>query len=220
MNVEWREFLYPLGYLAQIVFGWRFIQQWVISERRKSSVVTRSFWFFSLLGNGLLLLHACVQGQFHIGLAQTLNGVISWRNLNLMQPPTEHWQRRNVFFLLAAVTLSVCIIFSAQDVWFRAPMQIAKSKETISYLWHLLGTVGIFLFSVRFWVQWWKAELNKKSDLDALFWGLSLLGGGFTLAYFYRIGDPVNIVSSALGILLYGRNLILIYTPRDQFGRF
>jgi lipid-A-disaccharide synthase-like uncharacterized protein len=44
-----------VGLLGQALFSARFLVQWVVSERRRQSVVPRQFWYFSI-GGGLTLL--------------------------------------------------------------------------------------------------------------------------------------------------------------------
>ncbi len=44
-----------IGFAGQALFFMRFLVQWLVSERRKKSVIPRAFWFFSL-GGGLTLL--------------------------------------------------------------------------------------------------------------------------------------------------------------------
>src|SRR5687768_4824369 len=46
------------GLFGQIMFTGRFIIQWIASERAKKSVVTRSFWTFSILGSSVLSVYA------------------------------------------------------------------------------------------------------------------------------------------------------------------
>jgi len=43
-----------VGLLGQLLFGARFIIQWIVSERQKSSVVPIAFWYLSLGGTALL----------------------------------------------------------------------------------------------------------------------------------------------------------------------
>ncbi|MBI4637371.1 MAG: lipid-A-disaccharide synthase N-terminal domain-containing protein [Candidatus Rokubacteria bacterium] len=44
-----------IGLLGQALFSARFLVQWIASERQRSSVVPRTFWYFSV-GGGLTLL--------------------------------------------------------------------------------------------------------------------------------------------------------------------
>lgn len=75
---------------------------------------------------------------------------------------------------------------------------------------HLLGTIGIMTFSLRFWIQWIETELYSKSILGKPFWWISLAGAGISATYFFAMRDWVNIVGPLLGIIPYVRNLLLI----------
>jgi lipid-A-disaccharide synthase-like uncharacterized protein len=220
MIENWREWLYPLGYLAQIAFGLRFLQQWLISESKGKSVVTKGFWQISLMGNLLLMIHAFIQLQFHVCILQAGSSIISWRNLNLMQAPVHRFKLQTVLGMMFLAMIAVCSIFIWQGYlfegglveWFRLPA--VKGSESISFFWHLIGFTGLILFSSRFWVQWWNAEQQKASNLGPSFWWLSLIGGLLSILYFGYIKDPVNVVGPALGLIPYIRNLILIRKTR------
>lgn len=214
----WREWLYPLGFLAQLAFIWRFMQQWISSEVHQKSVVSRGFWQFSLLGNLLLLVHGMLQAQFHVAIIQVCNAVISWRNLNLMQNPSHQVRLYTVIAMLLGSILAVFGFFYLQGYlleeglsqWFRVPIWNGHSAPTANIFWHLVGFVGLVLFSCRFWVQWWDAERHCKSILGLPFWWLSVTGGLLSVLYFARIEDPVNAIGPALGLIPYIRNIMLI----------
>lgn len=228
MTESWRELLYPLGYLSSLAFGGRFLLQWITSEVQQKSVVTRAFWRLSLAGNILLMLHAFLQLQFHVCIIQVWNGVISWRNLNLMDAPSQQVTLRTVIKLILCSSLAVLVGFIVQGYllsngtieWFRLPT-ISWDDPTpvqIGILWHLIGFIGLALFSSRFWIQWWDAEQNHISTLGPSFWWLSLSGGVLTLIYFIRIDDPVNIIGPAFGLFPYIRNLMLIKKTRTSIS--
>lgn len=219
----WREWLYPLGYIAQLAFGLRFLQQWLSSEKQGKSVITASFWGFSLVGNILLLIHAFIQLQFHLCVIQICNAVISWRNLNLMQqkrPPAS--LKTVVTFMIGSIALTA-LLFIAQGFlwdhgsieWFRLPTWKGVAADQVNYLWHIIGITGMLLFTSRFWVQWWSAEKQHQSHLGLSFWWLSLAGACLTILYSFHIKDPVNIIGPGVGLIPYIRNMILIYTRSE-----
>ena len=164
--------------------------QWLYSETKGKSVAPPLFWWLSLIGNLLLFTHATLQMQFHVSLVQTINGVISWRNLDLMKPSNR---QKSFAFTLASWPPSPC--WSLATLPF-SPLSVRDSRliETISWGSHLLGSIGIVLFSSRFLIQWWDAERSKKSELTPFFWWISLFGGLLSLLYFTRIDDPVNLI--------------------------
>lgn len=215
---EWRAFLYPFGFLSALVFGIRCVAQWLQSEKTEKSVVNRSFWQLSLLGNFLLMLHSVIQIQFHVCVVQACHAVISWRNLNLMQRMHSPYSFRVVVLLFVASIISVVLAFILQErllidkSWFHIPTTSWQilSFSSVSMGWHIMGSIGYLLFSSRFWIQWWIAERAYTSQLTPSFWWFSLIGALISSAYFIRIGDSVNLVGSALGIIPYIRNLLFI----------
>lgn len=218
MTESWRELLYPLGFLASLAFGGRFLLQWLSSEIERKSYVTKAFWQLSLAGNVMLLIHSLIQIQYHVCIIQACNAIISWRNINLMESPAKQVSFRTVLYLLLAAAVAVSSVFLIQGYvlghyftdWFRLPVWRDETPQEAGILWHLFGTLGLILFSSRFWVQWWYSEKAKTSYLGLQFWWLSLAGGVLTLLYFIRIDDPVNIIGPAFGLVPYIRNLMLM----------
>jgi lipid-A-disaccharide synthase-like uncharacterized protein len=221
MTDQWREWLYPLGFLSAIAFSSRMLLQWLASEVRGRSVVMPAFWKLSLCGNILLALHSLIQVQFHVCLIQSCNAIISWRNLNLMQPIDEQISLRKTIAILISTMVAVLGIFwlngylfmENTEAWFRIPM--APWQDNIDLHiplgWHLIGFAGLALFSSRFWVQWWCAEQQKSSYLSSSFWWIGLTGESLCFFYFLKIHDPVNAIGPAFGLIPYIRNLMLIY---------
>ena len=213
---EWRTLLYPLGFLSAIPFTARFLLQWIVSETKRKSVVIKSFCGLSLAGNILLALHSLVQIQYHIFAVQICNGMISWRNLNLMQPCGKQFKLRSVIMSFFMIFSGATLLFTIQFLLFNEPLLLFRNPNFIetnnvhSLSWHIAGTIGVILFTSRFWIQWWRAERHKKSLLAAEFWILSLLGAIISVVYFFQIGDPVNAIGPAVGIIPYIRNLVLL----------
>ncbi|GLI36022.1 lipid-A-disaccharide synthase N-terminal domain-containing protein [Desulforhabdus amnigena] len=77
-----------------------------------------------------------------------------------------------------------------------------------------LGFIAQGLFSARFLVQWIASERVGKSVVPLSFWFLSVAGGGLLLVYAILRRDPVFIVGQAGGLLIYIRNVCLIYKER------
>ena len=93
-----------VGLLGQALFASRFLVQWIVSERRKRSVVPPAFWYLSLAGGILTLTYAIylLNPVFILGYAPGL--FIYARNVWLihrddrMTPPSPGgdttWPRR------------------------------------------------------------------------------------------------------------------------------
>ncbi|HON00628.1 MAG TPA: lipid-A-disaccharide synthase N-terminal domain-containing protein [Acidobacteriota bacterium] len=73
-----------IGFLGLGVFSARFIVQWIVSERKKESVIPVSFWYLSIVGSLLLLAYAFRQRDPVFILSYLFNGFIYVRNLVLI----------------------------------------------------------------------------------------------------------------------------------------
>ena len=83
----------------------------------------------------------------------------------------------------------------------------------------LFGLAGQFAFMMRFVVQWLASERRGRSYMPVAFWYLSLCGGLMLFTYALMRRDPVIMLGQALGLLIYLRNLILIYRRRIRYRR-
>lgn len=73
-----------IGLAGQGLFFMRFIIQWIVSERRKESVIPVQFWYWSIGGSFVLLFYAVHQRDPVFILGQSLGSVIYVRNLVLI----------------------------------------------------------------------------------------------------------------------------------------
>jgi lipid-A-disaccharide synthase-like uncharacterized protein len=72
------------GVLAQLVFGARFIVQWIASEKAEKSVIPMGFWFLSIAGGLMTMVYGFARRDIVIILPQTLSIFIYIRNLMLI----------------------------------------------------------------------------------------------------------------------------------------
>ena len=78
-------------------------------------------------------------------------------------------------------------------------------------MWTVIGFVAQGLFFGRFFVQWIASERKGESTVPVAFWFFSVLGGSMLLLYALHQRDPVFILGQAGGLVIYLRNLMLIY---------
>ncbi|HOI94020.1 MAG TPA: lipid-A-disaccharide synthase N-terminal domain-containing protein [Syntrophobacter fumaroxidans] len=95
------------------------------------------------------------------------------------------------------------------------PQEFMSAETGILFL----GFVAQGLFSARFLVQWIVSERQGRSVVPMAFWYLSVAGGGLLLIYAVIRRDPVFILGQASGLVVYGRNIYLIYRERSQKTR-
>ena len=82
------------------------------------------------------------------------------------------------------------------------------------HLWDVVGYCGTVLFASRFFVQWFKSEMVGKSVIPVAFWYFSVGGGLISLAYAIHIQSGPFIVGQAGGLVVYVRNLYLIFREK------
>jgi lipid-A-disaccharide synthase-like uncharacterized protein len=87
---------------------------------------------------------------------------------------------------------------------------------TSSAIWLGVGFLGQALFSGRFLIQWLVSEKRRESVIPVAFWWFSILGGITLLAYAIYKQDPVFIVGQGFGLLVYMRNLVLIWRKKSS----
>ena len=73
-----------IGLLGQVFFTSRFLVQWIVSERRKESVIPVAFWWFSLIGGLTLLCYAIWRMDPVFILGQATGLIVYTRNLVLI----------------------------------------------------------------------------------------------------------------------------------------
>jgi lipid-A-disaccharide synthase-like uncharacterized protein len=78
-----------VGFGGQLLFSCRFLVQWLVSERRKQSVIPEAFWWLSLLGGVSLFFYFAWRQDIVGVLGQSSGLVIYARNIRLI-----HKQRR------------------------------------------------------------------------------------------------------------------------------
>lgn len=216
---DWRNILYPLGFLANFFFAARFILQWIKSEKMNQSYFSSSFWSISLWGSLLMAIHSFIQMQFPVYLIQACNAVLYWRNLRLVKfQKQELISFSKVCLNLILLIIGTTLLFMVQSwltfgtfEWMRVPDFLEPKGTHVSFFWNAVGFCGTFLFATRFWIHWWRAERSISDALRSDFWIISLVGSLLALVYFIHIKDAVNIIGFSAGMVPYMRNLILMH---------
>ena len=89
-----------------------------------------------------------------------------------------------------------------------------SSLSQIEIFFLTVGFLGQGLFASRFIIQWVYSEKIGESSIPISFWYLSIFGGLGLLTYAIFRKDPVIIMGQSFGIIIYLRNLILIYKKK------
>ena len=74
-----------IGFIGQGLFSARFILQWIVSERKKQSIIPVGFWYFSLLGGVTLFAYALHKEDPVFIVGQGAGLLVYSRNLYLIR---------------------------------------------------------------------------------------------------------------------------------------
>ncbi len=83
--------------------------------------------------------------------------------------------------------------------------------------WKIVGYVGVFLFTGRWFVQLWASRRSRKVVMPRLFWYMSITGSLLLLSYFiFGKNDSVGILSNMFPFLVASYNLYLDITHQNR----
>jgi len=189
-----------LGWLGNACFFSRFLVQWWVAERQRTSKAPTLFWVLSLLGSVLMAVYAINRGVPVLVVGFSINGSIYLRNLWL------RWGRRpesepSMSVVNAVAVFAVLALIAAgigQD-------RFTNTDETT--YWTVIAVAGQAIWSSRFVTQWWYSEKHGVSHFPQAFWWISLVGNSLLLAYALHLWDGVFIAGLALGPFIQIRNL-------------
>lgn len=85
----------------------------------------------------------------------------------------------------------------------------------VGVAWVAFGFVGQLAFFGRMALQWVASERAGRSVVPAAFWWLSLVGGLMLFTYFVWRKEVVGVMGQSAGVVIYMRNLALIYGGRS-----
>lgn len=83
-------YLIILGIVGQLLFTFRFIYQWIYSEKQKFSSLPKGFWLISLLGSLLILTYGILRQDPVLIVGHAFGMVIYIRNLKLLKLGENH----------------------------------------------------------------------------------------------------------------------------------
>lgn len=86
-------------------------------------------------------------------------------------------------------------------------------------IWLAVGFAGQGLFASRFIIQWFRSEREGRSVIPVAFWYSSIVGGVVTLVYTIHLHSLPLSLGQASGLIVYSRNLYLIFRERAALRR-
>jgi lipid-A-disaccharide synthase-like uncharacterized protein len=190
-----------VGWVGQACFFSRFFLQWLASEKARSSVVPRAFWWFSLAGALLMSTYSLSRGTTLLLFGFLVSAAIAMRNLWI------ELRGERVRALDPRLGALIAVAIVGTSVWIELFLKGTTHDEPVQ--WLAIGGLGQALWLSRFPLQWWLSERAGRSHFPPVFWWLSLSGNSLLLAYAVHLGNPVFILGFLPGPLLQVRNLML-----------
>ena len=94
--------------------------------------------------------------------------------------------------------------------------RILNANSTTELAWIVYGLLGGAVFAGRMVIQWIVSEHRRESVVLPIFWWMSVIGSTMLLIYFVWRGDIVGMLGQGLPLVIYVRNLMLIYGARRR----
>jgi lipid-A-disaccharide synthase-like uncharacterized protein len=88
------------------------------------------------------------------------------------------------------------------------------ASSTTEIVWLVVGFLAQLMFSMRFVIQWIASERARRSIVPETFWYFSIAGGAMLFAYAVYRMDPVFILGQGSGLLIYARNIQMIWNDK------
>ena len=80
-------------------------------------------------------------------------------------------------------------------------------------LWTLFGLTAQSLFFLRFVLQWYASEKQKRIIIPVNFWYISLVAAVMAAIYGWARRDVVFLLAGLLQLILFSRNLVIARKP-------
>ena len=100
-----------------------------------------------------------------------------------------------------------------------AMFKILNITSWAGLIWVAIGFGGQIAFFGRMTIQWVVSEKKGQSVVPDIFWWLSLIGGVALFSYFVWRQDLVGVLGQSTGVVIYARNIRLIYKKRGRDAR-
>ena len=202
--------IYCIGLFAQLFFTARVFLQWYLSEKRHRVVSPPAYWTLSIAGGMILFFYGYLRRDFSIIFGEFLSYYIYMWNIHangLYKKMPEI-----VPVLQGLLPLAVGFIMLKDIPEF---IQGFLGSESIGTGLLIFGTVGQFIYKMRFVYQWIYSVRHKTSVLPLFFWIIAVAGSLIIIIYGIIRHDWVLIIGQ-FGIVASIRNIMLALKTEDK----
>ena len=192
-----------IGIGAQFFYTARALVQWIKSEKSKQIESPTLFWIFSIFGSALFFVYGLLRDDFSIIFGELLSYYIYMWNLKIKG---VHKHVPNIVTIIVALIPAAII-----TLMLREPSTFVSSffkNENVPLYMVIWGSLGQFIYKMRFVYQWFYCVKRQESLLPVTFWYIASIGSLMILVYgIYRL-DWILIVGQ-IGIIASIRNIVI-----------
>lgn len=195
--------IFLIGLAAQFFYTARALVQWIKTEKSKRIESPTLFWIFSLIGSVLFFFYGWLRDDFSILFGELLSYYIyMW---NLKAKGVMQIVPKVVTYIFALVPV-VIIGLMAHDLGdFTNTFFKNENLPIYVIIW---GSLGQFIYKMRFIYQWYYSVKRQQSLLPVTFWWIAFFGSIMIIVYgIYRL-DWILILGQ-LGIVATIRNIVI-----------
>lgn len=202
--------IYCVGLSAQLFYTGRVLVQWYLSEKHHKVESPALFWVMSIMGSMILFAYGMLRHDFSIIFGELLSYYIYMWNIKAK----GLYEKVPRIFLIMQILLPpvACIVLFKDIPEF---IQNFMCNDLVPLKLLLLGTVGQFIYKMRFVYQWIYSVKRKESVLPLTFWLISVLGSILIITYALIRHDWVLLIGQ-FGIVPAIRNIMISISERNN----
>lgn len=195
--------IFLIGLGAQFFYTARALVQWIKSEKSKQIESPTLFWIFSLIGSTLFFFYGWLRDDFSILFGELLSYYIYMWNLSAKGVLKKIPKLVTYLFALVPVVIIGLMLKDLDD--FTSTFFKNENLPLYIIIW---GSIGQFIYKMRFVYQWYYSVKRKESLLPVTFWWIALIGSLMIIVYgIYRL-DWILIIGQ-IGIVASIRNIVI-----------
>lgn len=195
--------IFLIGLGAQFFYTARALVQWIKSEKSKQIESPTLFWIFSLIGSTLFFFYGWLRDDFSILFGELLSYYIYMWNLSAKGVLKKIPKLVTYLFALVPVVIIGLMLKDLDN--FTSTFFKNENLPLYIIIW---GSIGQFIYKMRFVYQWYYSVKRKESLLPVTFWWIALIGSLMIIVYgIYRL-DWILIIGQ-IGIVASIRNIVI-----------
>lgn len=195
--------IYCIGLSAQVLFSARVLTQWYLSEKNGRIESPSIYWMLSLFGSMILFAYGWLRSDFSIIFGEFFAYYIYIWNLKAKGLMDGKPKALPIIMMLIPLAAALPLLKDAPGF---AEDFLKNDEVPIRLL--IFGTLGQFIFKMRFIYQWIYSVRHKESLLPPSFWIIAITGSLMIIAYGAMRHDWVLIIGQ-FGIIASIRNVMI-----------